>query len=227
MPVEPALRPAEPDRGDRRGPGEAKQDLAAWLAQWQPRYPKLRDWVEDDIEDTLTFYRLPKSHHEHLKSTNMLERLNEEIEWRTRAIRIFPNAESRLRLGRALAVETHEDWREAHRYVNMDDLGEHRKEQLRLAARAPRRRCRGRPFAELDAHNCPRDPRPPSLPVAPSRAVPAEQISGQAYQVCKKPLSFRSWLGCSSLGASGDTMRNQPCVLTPAPCRHARGRVTF
>jgi putative transposase len=31
------------------------------------------------IEETLTFYRLPRQHHKHLKSTNMLERLNEEI----------------------------------------------------------------------------------------------------------------------------------------------------
>jgi putative transposase len=119
---------------DRRELGEARQDLAAWLAKWQPKYPKLCDWVEDAIEETLTFYRLPKSHHKHLKSTNMLERLNEEIKRRTHVVRIFPNAASCLRLVRALAVETHEDWLEAHRYLNMDDLREHKKEQLRLAA---------------------------------------------------------------------------------------------
>jgi hypothetical protein len=36
-------------------------------------------WVEENIEETLSFYRLPRQHHKHLKSTNMLERLNEEI----------------------------------------------------------------------------------------------------------------------------------------------------
>jgi transposase-like protein len=61
--------------------------------------------VEDNIEETLTFYRLPRQHHKHLKSTNLLERLNEEIKRRTRVVRIFPNAESCLRLIRALAVE--------------------------------------------------------------------------------------------------------------------------
>jgi len=35
--------------------------------------------VEDNIEETLTFYRLPVQHHKNLKSTNMLERLMEEI----------------------------------------------------------------------------------------------------------------------------------------------------
>jgi len=39
----------------------------------------------------LSFYRLPRAHHKHLKSTNMLERLNEEIKRRTRVVRIFPN----------------------------------------------------------------------------------------------------------------------------------------
>lgn len=91
-------------------------------------------WVEETIEETLTFYRLPRQHHKHLKSTNMLERLNEEIKRRTYVVRIFPNAESCLRLVRALAVETHENWLEAHRYLNMEDLREHKKLALREAA---------------------------------------------------------------------------------------------
>jgi len=66
--------------------------------------------------------------------TNMLERLNEEIKRRTHVVRIFPNGDSCLRLVRALAVETHENWLEQHRYLNMDDLREHKKEGLRRAA---------------------------------------------------------------------------------------------
>ena len=119
---------------DRRNIDEAGADLAAWLTRWQARYPKLTDWVEDNIEQTWTFYRLPRQHHKHLKSTNMLERLNEEIRRRTRVVRIFPNHDSCLRLIRALAVETHEDWLEANRYLNMDYLKELKKEELRKAA---------------------------------------------------------------------------------------------
>ena len=91
-------------------------------------------WVEETIEETLTFYRLPRQHHKHLKSTNMLERLNEEIRRRTYVVRIFPNSDACRRLVRALAVETHENWLEAHRYLNMNDLKEHKKSQLRQAA---------------------------------------------------------------------------------------------
>ena len=119
---------------DRRDLAEARRDLAAWLAKWSAKYAKLTGWVEENIDETLTFYRLPRQHHKHLKSTNMLERLNEEIKRRTHVVRIFPNAESCLRLVRALAVETHENWLEQHRYLNMDDLREHKKEGLRRAA---------------------------------------------------------------------------------------------
>ncbi|EIM30263.1 IS256 family transposase [Microvirga lotononidis] len=119
---------------DRRSVEEARRDLSAWIAKWEARYPRLIAWAEETIEETFTFYRLPRQHHKHLKSTNMLERLNEEIRRRTYVVRIFPNAASCCRLVRALAVEMHENWLEAHRYLNMDDLKEHKKDQLRQAA---------------------------------------------------------------------------------------------
>jgi len=115
----------------RRNIEEARRDLAAWLTKWQDKYPKFTDWVEESIEETWAFYRLPLQHHKHMKSTNMLERYNEELRRRTRVVRIFPNAESCLRLIRAMAVETHEGWLEASRYLNMGLLKELKKEQLR------------------------------------------------------------------------------------------------
>ena len=45
----------------------------------------------------MAFYRLPRKHHKHLKSTNMLERYNQEIKRRTHIVRVFPNSESVLR----------------------------------------------------------------------------------------------------------------------------------
>ena len=119
---------------DRRELAEVRRDLAQWLAKWQGKYAKLCDWVENNIEETLTYYRLPLAHHKHMKSTNMLERLNQEIKRRTLVVRIFPNQESCLRLIRALAVETHENWLEAIRYLNMEHLREHKKDVLRQAA---------------------------------------------------------------------------------------------
>src|SRR4051794_11123963 len=92
---------------------------------------KLCTRVEENIEETLSFYRLPRQHHKNLKSTNMLERLMEEIKRRTLVVRIFPNAAACLRLVRALAAETHANWIEAMQYLNMDPLREQKKEALR------------------------------------------------------------------------------------------------
>jgi putative transposase len=121
---------------DRRDLDEARRDLGAWLQKWQQKYPKLCNWVEENIEQTLSFYKLPRPHHKHLKSTNMLERLNEEIKRRTLVVRIFPDANSCLRLIRALAVETHENWIEATRYLNMDFLKEYRKQSAHRVSAA-------------------------------------------------------------------------------------------
>lgn len=115
---------------DRRDIMEARKDLAVWLKRWEGKYPKLCGWVEENIEETLSFYQLPMGHHKHMKSTNMLERLNEEIKRRTRVVRIFPNEASCLRLIRALGAESHENWIEAHRYLDMNLLKEHKKHEL-------------------------------------------------------------------------------------------------
>jgi putative transposase len=107
-----------------------RRDIAQWLA----KYSRLYNWVEEHIEETLTYYRLPLPHHKHLKATNMLEWLNQELKRRTHVVRIFPNAESCLRLVRALAVEMHENWLDATRYLNMDHWKEQKKQALRALA---------------------------------------------------------------------------------------------
>ena len=110
------------------------KNLQAWLTRWATRYPKLTDWVEAHIGETLNFYSLPRQHHKHLKSTNMLERLNEEIKRRTRVVRIFPNAAELLTLGsEPSAPKPTKGWLEDPRYLNMEFLKEQKKE-LRTAA---------------------------------------------------------------------------------------------
>lgn len=86
------------------------------------------------IEETRAFYSLPLKHDWQLKSTDMLKRFNQEIRHRTQVVRVFPIAQSSLRLVRAPVIETHEDWLEANRYLNMIHLREHRRERLRMAA---------------------------------------------------------------------------------------------
>ena len=173
--------------------GTHSHDLAAWIAKWGARYPKLVAWVEETIEETLTFYRLPRQHHRHLKSTNMLERLNEEIRRRTYVVRIFPNADACRRLVRALAVETHENWLEAHRYLNMNDLKEHKKIQLRQAASLQPTMTA---FAELDAQNPSHAGRIALPPPSPSQKSGPERRATQC--LCDRDVWNRLDIGLSS-----------------------------
>jgi transposase-like protein len=119
---------------DRRDAAEARLHLRAWLERWAAKYPKLCAWVEDSIEETWTFYRQPREHHKHLKSTNLLERLNQELKRRTHVVRIFPNEQSCLRLIRALASEQHEEWLHGPVYLDMQPLRDLLKPSLQIAA---------------------------------------------------------------------------------------------
>jgi transposase-like protein len=109
---------------ERRNVEEARRDLKLWLERWAGKYPKLCVWVESNVEETWTYYRLPISHHKHFKSTNLLERFNQEIKRRTLVVRIFPDEASCMRLIRAVAAEQHEEWLEGSRYVNLEPLRE-------------------------------------------------------------------------------------------------------
>lgn len=104
---------------DRHTLKDAEESLSRWVDRWQTRYPRFCDWVQGSIGETFTFLTLPRAHHRSMKSSNVLERLNEEIKRRTRVVRIFPNSESCLRLVRALCSETHDSWASGTRYLDM------------------------------------------------------------------------------------------------------------
>lgn len=54
-----------------RNVGEARRGLAQWLERWQAKYLPLGAWAE---EETLTFYRLPRQHRKHMKSTDEIDK---------------------------------------------------------------------------------------------------------------------------------------------------------
>ena len=68
---------------DRHDAEAARRDLARWRDKWGEKYRQLCDGVEMNSEQTLTFLSLPRQHHKHMKSTNMLARLMEESKRRT------------------------------------------------------------------------------------------------------------------------------------------------
>lgn len=115
---------------DRTSLEEAHKGMTDWIAQWEKKHPKLCAWVEENIMETFSFYRIPPQHHKLMRSTNFLERINQEVKRRTRVVRIFPNAESCLRLIRALVIEMHEEWLVERKCLNMMFLEELKQEPL-------------------------------------------------------------------------------------------------
>jgi len=98
-------------------------EVAGELAdRWRGSHPKVAEHVEEHVEECLACLSFPASHRKRIRTTNGLERLNQEIKRRTRVVRIFPNREACLRLVSALVVEQSEEWGSGRRYLNMEEL---------------------------------------------------------------------------------------------------------
>jgi putative transposase len=82
---------------------------------------KIADWLEDNLEDCLGIYTIPDKHRIKLRSTNMVERLNEEIKRRCQVIRVFPNREAALRIVSARCLEISETWMEKKYLILEED----------------------------------------------------------------------------------------------------------
>ena len=119
---------------DRRSVEEARHDLAAWIAKWgalirgsshgSRKRSRRRSPSTGCRASIISISKAPTCWNASTRRSG-----DEPMSWRT-----SPNADACRRLVRALAVETHENWLEAHRYLNMNDLKQIKKIQLRQAA---------------------------------------------------------------------------------------------
>ena len=97
----------------------AEERLQKCVAKYSHSAPQLAQWIEDNIPEGLAVFALPITHRKRMRTTNMLERLHEEIKRRTRVARLFPNEASLLRLVSAIEMEISEDWVAGKRYLDM------------------------------------------------------------------------------------------------------------
>ncbi len=97
----------------------AHDRLSMFIKDWSNSEPKLTAWAEENIPQGFTVFELPKSHRKHLRTTNPIERFNQELKRRSRVVRIFPNEDACLRLMSALLLEFHEDWLDGRRVLPM------------------------------------------------------------------------------------------------------------
>ena len=98
---------------------EAERLLAQLVKKYESSAPDLSAWMEANLPEGLTVFELPSSHWRRLRTTNMLERLNQEIKRRTRVATLFPNEASLLRLVSAVLSETSEDWETGKTYLTI------------------------------------------------------------------------------------------------------------
>jgi len=112
---------------------EAKSRKERMLAIYEETAPKAMGLLDEAFDDITAVFALPQPYRKRLRTTNGIERLNEELRRRERVIRIFPNDQSLIRLMGSVLMEHHEKWINGKKYFNMDCYFEERDEARRQA----------------------------------------------------------------------------------------------
>ena len=99
--------------------GEAKRLLDKFIEGHCQNAPKLSEWAESALPEGFTFYKFPEDYRKRIRTSNVLERVNEEVKRRRRVARIFPYEKSCLRLVTAVLMEISEEWQSGKRYLKI------------------------------------------------------------------------------------------------------------
>jgi len=54
---------------------------------------KVADWLEETVDETLTYYGFPDEHWRRIRTNNPLERIMRAIRWRIRVVGAFPDGQ--------------------------------------------------------------------------------------------------------------------------------------
>ncbi|HEV2236451.1 MAG TPA: IS256 family transposase [Ktedonobacterales bacterium] len=100
----------------------ARTLLASFVSDYQTKAPAAVATLERGFDDATAVLALPTPYRKRVRTTNGVERLNEEIRRRERVIRIFPNRDSVIRLVGALLMEQDEVWTTGRRYFDMTEF---------------------------------------------------------------------------------------------------------
>lgn len=103
----------------------ARDQLREISDKLSAKFPKVSDMLDEAQEDLLAYGAFPAEHYSKIWSTNPLERLNKEVKRRTKAVGLFPNERSALRLVSAVLLEQNEQWTdEDKRYLSLKSMRE-------------------------------------------------------------------------------------------------------
>jgi putative transposase len=94
--------------------------LRQMVETYSKPYPELAEWLESNVPESFAVFDLPPEHRVKMRTSNMIERVNQELKRRTRVIRVFPNIASLLRLITARLCEISDAWESGKIYLNMN-----------------------------------------------------------------------------------------------------------
>ena len=98
----------------------AQSRLKERVAFYSKSAPKLAAWMEENLPQGFVVYALPAAHQRRMRTSNAIERVNQELKRRTRVASLFPNEASLLRLTSALLCEISDEWLTGKIYLNMN-----------------------------------------------------------------------------------------------------------
>ena len=100
----------------------AKEELRALADRLSDRLPRVSAALLEAEEEILAHMEFPTEHWKQISSTNPLERLNKEINRRTRVVGIFPDEKSLIRLIGAVLAEQNDEWAVSRKYMSRHSL---------------------------------------------------------------------------------------------------------
>ncbi|MFC0014172.1 MULTISPECIES: IS256 family transposase [Allobacillus] len=98
-------------------PDIARKRKNQFIEKYEDKHPKVCRCLEDGFEDSIQYMSEPTDYHIHLRTTNNLERINQEVRRREQVIRIFPNTQSAVRLIGAVLMDVDENLDLKRRYL--------------------------------------------------------------------------------------------------------------
>jgi len=96
---------------------EAEMRLRKIVDRYKEKASKFCDWLEEHFIEGLTYYEFPQEHQRKIRTTNVVERINQEQKRRTRVARLFPSISSCERLVITIAMRIHEEWAPGKKYL--------------------------------------------------------------------------------------------------------------
>ena len=97
-------------------------EMVKWLSSIAPNAATLLDEAFDDIT---AVFALPSDYRKKLRTSNGIERLNEEIRRRDKVIRIYPSDDSILRIIGTILLEQDQKWQTERVYLNITEYLDH------------------------------------------------------------------------------------------------------